>query len=253
MGASVTGFSHVAEGQPCQDYLVASCVGQGWLVGIVSDGAGSASRGADGSRAICEGLLRHLVDYLVEFEQAHRERPVDELEMRQALIEGIECTRACLENDPTAGSLSDFHATVIGVVAGPHGGFLFHIGDGAGCATNANSFSPTIMSQAENGDYANETFFFTQVDWQDHLRLTRFDKECDLIVLMSDGVSPFALGPGGREPYAPFLKPLSEYFKTNSREQGVRALAATLEKDDIRPITGDDKTLLWALRVLLDG
>jgi hypothetical protein len=81
------------------------------------------------------------------------------------------------------------------------------------------------------------------------LRLTSFGPEFGLVVLMSDGVTPFALGPGATEPHIPFIAPLSRFLITQPRDQGEKALAATLEKDALRRITSDDKTLLWALRM----
>ena len=68
---------------------------------------------------------------------------------------------------------------------------------------------------------------------------------------MSDGVTPLALASG--KPYAPFLDPLSRFLSEHSQEEGAAALAATLEEDAIRRITGDDKTLVWAIRSTMDA
>jgi hypothetical protein len=164
-------------------------------------------------------------------------------------MNGIESVRSEILKIAVDHSMGDFHATLIGVIAGPSGGLFFHIGDGAACATDVETFSPSILSQPENGEYANETFFFTQPDWQQHIRLTPFGRQFDLLALMSDGVTPFALASETAGPHKPFFDPLSRYLRSHTREEGESALAATLEKDAIRRITGDDKTLVWALRI----
>lgn len=252
VSASVTGFSHVADGTPCQDAHAVSVLDNGWFVGITSDGAGSAAHAAEGSRILCQGLLTYLAVYIDELHELARRVCLEESEIRKVIVEAVELVREKLLAETMDGSLSDFHATLVGVIAGPSGGLFFHVGDGVGCATNATEHSSFVISLPENGEYANETFFFTQHDWQSHLRLTPFGPDYNLIVLMSDGVSPFAMGPGGQEPHLPFLTPLSTYFSANDSLAGHKALVSTLESEKIRPITGDDKTLLWAMRVPID-
>jgi hypothetical protein len=251
VAASVAGFSHQAEGTPCQDCHGVSTLANGWMVGVVSDGAGSAVRSAEGSKAVCDELVSDLASRIIAF-TGSADAHVCETVLRQWLTDGIERVRTQLVERSTQGSLAEFHATLVGVIAGPNGGWFFHVGDGAACATNPLTFSPSISSLPENGEYANETYFFTQADWFEHLRLTPFGRNFNLVALMSDGVSPFAMAPGGSEPHVPFFGPISRYFEQNSREQNEKALIATLEKDAVRQITGDDKTLLWAVRIAAD-
>jgi hypothetical protein len=66
---------------------------------------------------------------------------------------------------------------------------------------------------------------------------------------MLEGVMPFALNSGGTTPYIPFLQPVSSFLTTHCRADGEMALANTLDREDIRQITDDDKTLIWALRL----
>jgi hypothetical protein len=199
-------------------------------------------RSAEGAKAICQGIVSHVVCQINSHSAPH------ENEARQWIFDAVERVRSELSQLSEATTLSDFHATLVGVIAGPKGGYFFHIGDGAACATHIADLSRSILSLPENGEYANETYFFTQPHWDQHLRLTPIDEDCDLIFLMSDGVTPFALAPRSTGPYAPFFEPLSRYLATRSREEGEEALSATLQKDALRRVTGDDKTLLWALR-----
>ncbi|MCM1140261.1 MAG: protein phosphatase 2C domain-containing protein [Muribaculum sp.] len=53
-GLSIQGRSHIQDGTECQDYHYFENLGEGWLLAIVSDGAGSAREAARGSKANCE-------------------------------------------------------------------------------------------------------------------------------------------------------------------------------------------------------
>jgi hypothetical protein len=249
VSASVAGFSHLIDNLPCQDQHAFSVLPKGWLVAVVSDGAGSAPLSQEGAAEICKGLVERLSEKLPELEATGEEWKGDTI--RAFICEGIELARARLGERQS--ELRDFAATVVGAIAGSNGGVLFHIGDGAACATVSGDLSSTIMSLPENGEYANETYFFTQDEWREHLRITTFGGNYDLITLMSDGVTPFALAPRLAGPHIPFFEPLSRYFADHDREEGCRALGATLQSDSIRRITGDDKTLLWAVRIKTDG
>lgn len=250
VGVSVAGFSHEETGIGSQD-AHAFRLSDDWLIAAISDGAGSANRSADGARAICEGVVSIVAPQLPGMaDDGHR---LDLSAAHRVITEAIELVRRSIVDAAGGDALADFHATLVGVVAGPAGGLFFHIGDGAACAMPSDTLAPCILSPPENGEYANETFFFTEPHWHDHLRITPFGAEHDCIALMSDGVTPFALTPGGRAPHGPFFRPISNYLRLHPREPGEQALAATLRSESVRAITGDDKTLLWALRVKADG
>ena len=164
-------------------------------------------------------------------------------------IEGsVEAARSRLSRLGDSGCLSDFDATLVGVVAGPEMGVFFHVGDGAACATKLDDVSTSVVCGPENGEYANETYFITQDGWRDHLRLSSFNSQYNLVALMSDGVTPFALAQGASALFQPFFDPLSKFLAEHNEEDGEQAIKNILERDAIRQITGDDKTLVWALR-----
>lgn len=58
VGFSMQGRSHIMTNVPCQDYHAFEDLGDGWLVAITSDGAGSARESARGSKANCDLALR---------------------------------------------------------------------------------------------------------------------------------------------------------------------------------------------------
>ena len=63
-GFSIQGRSHIMMQTPCQDYHAFEDLGDGWLLAITSDGAGSAREAARGSKGNCE-LATRLVKQLV--------------------------------------------------------------------------------------------------------------------------------------------------------------------------------------------
>lgn len=246
--ASVQGFDHRNASIPCQDAHAVKLEGD-CLVAIVSDGAGTACRADYGATRLCEDLGTALV----AARGADGGRRLGELDLdtvRQWVEQGIDALRVRLtaEARETAGSLSDFHATLVGAIADRSGGAFFHIGDGAAVAASSRDLGQFTVSAAANGEYSNETFFFTMPEWRSHLRLTRFGPEYDLLALMSDGVTPFALAKGGAAPFRPFLEPVSKFLGDCDAESGHAALVELLERDALRAISGDDKSLVWARR-----
>lgn len=65
LGFSIQGRSHIMNNIPCQDYHAFEDLGDGWLLAITSDGAGSAREAARGSKANCELAMR-LVKQLLD-------------------------------------------------------------------------------------------------------------------------------------------------------------------------------------------
>lgn len=65
LGFSMQGRSHIVTQTPCQDYHAFENLGNGWLLAITSDGAGSAREAARGSKANCELALK-LVKQLLD-------------------------------------------------------------------------------------------------------------------------------------------------------------------------------------------
>ena len=249
-GVSLAGFSHLENGSACQDAHRLNSIPNGWFVAVASDGAGSAARAAEGAAIVC----KEVADYLVVRIDEQRQRglsPLDPIVARQLVESAV---KKALDNlnglvAGSGGSLAQFHATLIGAVAGPDGGFFFHVGDGAACAMCSDDLSQYIISPPENGEYANETFFVTQDIWQDHLRLTLFGDNFNLIVLMTDGVTPYALARQSSGPAIPFFDPIVEFLLTHPPKEDEAALTSLLQRDAIRRITADDKTFVWGFKV----
>lgn len=250
--ASVAGFSHLESGLPCQDANQVLIEGDR-VIAIVSDGAGSAKHSDQGSRLLCDELTLWLREQLLS-ENAIAVSLLEDEQIKTLIERALEFVRERVTALAlaTGSAIEDYHATLIGVIADATGGAFFHIGDGAGFAATLGNPRFISLSAAENGEYANETFFFTQNSWREHLRIKRFGREFEFIALMSDGLTSFALDKTGQEPFDLFFSPLHRFFCENTEESGTEGLVELLQRDDLRKITGDDKTLVWLKRISSD-
>lgn len=244
-GISVAGFSHIEEGIPCQDAYAFEIREDGWLVGAVSDGAGSASMSHIGAEAYVSAVVRRFSDE-PELATWSSEK------MAATFIDEINATSLRLvEQHADEGELeqiskADFAATFVMLIANEAGGHFLHVGDGAGAALTLSDMESVAISKPENGQYANETYFVTMDAWEEHLRVTPFGAAFDTVLLMSDGVTPMAMTKGCEAPFPSFVGPVIEYLLKTELEKGQAALENTLSREQVRAVTGDDKTLFWA-------
>ncbi len=248
---SVAGPRHAAAGEPCQDSHVVTVTDSGALIAVVSDGAGSATFGAEGAAMICERVAARLQ---VAFDWGFVRNCSRSMlagacrSVRDAVVDARESLVA-LATDRGA-SIGDFHATLVGVALLPgRGGISFHIGDGAALAVAADS--RWQMSPPANGEYADTTYFYTEPGWRGRLRFCRIEPGFETVFVMTDGVTDLALSKQGAqsEPHMPFFDPIARFLSGASREEGESALHATLDSPTMRERTSDDKTLVWASAV----
>lgn len=250
VGAAVQGAAHVLDGTPCQDAHAHRVAGD-WLVAAVCDGAGSAALGGLGATVGAQAVVAALA-------QACGQAPPGPPGQARAFwhgaaIEAVQAARRAVERAlaETDGGTDDrgvplferAHATLVAAVARPSGGLFVHIGDGLGAARSGGE--TVAVSPPANGAYANETYFFTESDWDGQLRLTPFGPPFDLVALMSDGAAAFATE-AGPALHAGFWDPVSAFLDTADAGDARRALAETLGSEQADRVTGDDKTVLWA-------
>ena len=246
-GVSVAGFSHIEEEIPCQDAFAYKLRENGLLIAAIADGAGSARLSHIGAQAFVDAAV-------FKIHSSPALEPFDPDIVAAEIITAINETRTALteehinsESGPPL-SIGDFAATFLMVVANTDVGAFFHVGDGAGARFANADISSAVVSKPQNGEYANETYFVTRDDWKNYLRITRFDGAFDTILLMSDGVTPMAMTKGCAEPFGKFVTPVVDFLRNADADTGETALANTLSADNVRAVTGDDKTLLWAIR-----
>jgi hypothetical protein len=255
--ASTTGKRNLDAGAAGQD-ASACVVIEDLLVAVVCDGAGSAHEGRAGSQFIAHTLAQALAGALQAEHSsfaADRARDPDDASgaERAARLDAIiraaiESTRSQLAELAASRSLAlaDFACTLVGCAAVRGGGYFFHVGDGF--AIQQGPAGDTVLSRPENGEYADETYFVTDENWSDHLRLTMLSapERGAVIGLMSDGTAPFAVNRARSGFFRPFIDPIAAFLRTASAPHGDEALRNLLESPRACEISADDKTLLIA-------
>lgn len=249
-GASVLGSYHRSEGIPCQDAYAIRWGADEALGLVVADGAGSARLSHIGSQLLAERIAEVLV-------ADHGSEPLEAISgvvqgaiagLRDDLARDLPGASTLPDGSPPPG-LRDYAATLVACLLRPsQGGLFLQIGDGAGMALGFEHSDYTVLSLPENGEYANETYFFTMDSWAEHFRTTSFGIDAGAVLLMSDGVTPLALGKDGL-PFIPFVRPVHAHLLAADEEAGSSAVASTLGSERVDKITGDDRTLVWAARV----
>lgn len=244
--AAAIGKSHIDGGIPCQDAFAQRVVGD-TLVAIVCDGAGSQPLSHVGAATVSAGVVDALAQRLLQGEALCA---LDASAFSLLVGDLVAQARASIEQRAAAEGheLGNYACTLVGVIADGERGFFFHIGDGQAVLDGHDALQPPLMSLPENGEYANETYFVTGDAWREHLRITPLDRVQRAIVLMSDGAAPFVMMKGNTGLFRPFMDPVERFLASVPEADGSRGLAGTLEDPRTYTITGDDKTLLIALR-----
>jgi len=241
-GVSVRGFAHVESGVPCQDAHAVRIFENGF-VAAVADGAGSARHSHLGAALFADSLVyRSLLPALI-----------GQMDLIKLETEIKKCVNRCRDELSTSLELesqesvllSDYAATLLVAVSNGHEGFFFHVGDGAAVAFSEGSPENSVISRPANGQYANETYFVTMEEWEQYLRTTSFSGGYDTVLLMSDGVTPMAMTKGCDSLFGSFVEPVTRYLGGTARTAGENGLVQTLSSEQVRKVTGDDKTLVW--------
>ena len=227
------------------------------LVAVVCDGAGSAREGRTASDFIARALAEQLSSTLhagperlteVQAEgsaRLERDHPTPPSRRVRTRLADLAASREL--------ALHDFSCTLVGCVASRGGGCFFHVGDGF--AIQQGPAGDTVLSRPENGEYADETYFVTDENWKDHLRLTPLaaPERGAVIGLMSDGTAPFAVNRARSGFFRPFIDPIAalsarghgaERQRSPAQSAGEPAGLRNLGRRQdpaarLRPLTGD--------------
>jgi hypothetical protein len=246
--ASATGqrnFEHGVAGQDASHYIVTGDV----LVAIVCDGAGSVPEGRTGAEFMARALAENLA-HTVHADPSLCEVQAEGRARLEPIIRGaVDAVRTRLADIAASRELAphDFSCTLVGCVASPGGGCFFQIGDGFAIQQAANG--DCALSHPENGEYADETYFVTDENWSEHLRLTPLpapERGC-VIGLLSDGTAPFAVNRARSGFFRPFIDPIAAFLREATETNGNAALRNLLESPRACEISPDDKTLLLAM------
>lgn len=164
IGASLRGKSHIESNTECQDYHMCDKLDNGWVVLVVSDGAGSAKFAERGAKANCNIALT-LIKKLIQ-QKDWKTLPTEKdwnIEVTSIFLQIREIFNHKVNKLCDGTKLSDFCATIMLAVITPDGILAAHIGDGRmGFKTNTNEWKS--LSTPHKGEEANQTIFL-QNSW----------------------------------------------------------------------------------------
>ncbi len=193
-GVAVQGKDHIEAGVVCQDN-VASAAANGVYAIALSDGGGSRKFSQIGSefstRAVSELLTERFENFYERMERIAQGGPKAQALLLGLRLEILDHVLNALRTQVTAErSLPDFGCTL--QFAAIKGGRYIagHVGDGVMAALYQRGLSRRVevLSHPENGDGPNITFFITDHNAKDHLRLMHGEcHQLEGILMMSDG------------------------------------------------------------------
>jgi hypothetical protein len=236
--ASVIGTSHIQNGDRLQDACVVSKVGNGCILAIVSDGAGSAKFGAYGAWVTCRFLS-------VRFREWVRENPG--LPTEEELVDWIDELRVRISAIATSreSTARQFAATLAAIFVDQNEVVTLHVGDSAVVGRKGGEWE--VLCWPENGEYASSTYFVTD-DPEPRLNIVHRPREHNAFALFSDGVGDLALSHLEQSAHARFFDPMFRPVDAASEEGRLVELSAKLATYLAGPSvcerTDDDKTLI---------
>jgi serine/threonine protein phosphatase PrpC len=178
--AKIIGRSHIESNTVCQDSISISYRREVSCVSL-SDGAGSCKHSDIGSKLTSKILCKA---FSSKFDILFK---LEDRESAQYLIDQI-ITALDSKGISLQCDISQLSATAMFVAIKNDTYIAGHIGDGVIGILHSNNLS--VLSQPENGEFSNSTFFVTGNNAASHLRIYRGTIQSgDGFVLMSDGTA----------------------------------------------------------------
>ena len=203
-GIAVQGKDHIGAGVPCQDN-VAAAHKNGVHAIALSDGGGSRRFSQVGSehatKAACALLVERFDDFYTRMDQIKKGHPKADKMLLRLRLEILDAVMNALRAQVTPErALPDFGCT-LQFAAVKDGRYIAgHVGDGVIAALYQQGIERRVevLSHPENGDGPNITYFVTDHDAKDHLRLVHGEcRQLEGILMMSDGPEEVLYSAGG--------------------------------------------------------
>jgi hypothetical protein len=243
--ASVVGTAHqkLPDGE-CQDAHALDYVERlSAFVGVVSDGAGSASQAQRGSRIACDVVLKRIAEAspALVFSKTLADKTLDELKGKFRSLAGDEGSQ-----------IRDFACTLLVAIVCLDRSVFWQVGDGAMCFRERGEDRFKYAFWPEKGDYANVTYFVTDENAKDQLDFDISDGEIVELGMFSDGLERLALDFAAGEAHSGFFNGFFPHMRNLPEgrcDELSSQIANFLGSDRVNGRTDDDKTLILASRV----
>ena len=241
-GSSVIGLSHIKNNLPCQDHISILDNDDCCCISL-ADGAGSAKFAELGASIVTSKTCELIEQYFDNFFEDEAK------EVREKIIHVLR-TNLGKQAKVKEAVKRDFASTLLFVAIKGDNFIAGHIGDGIiGYIKDEDLIT---LSPPENGEYINETYFVTSINYQKNLRLFKGSVEnISGFVLMSDGTCESLFDKANRN-LAPIVKEIVEWLDENPTDVVTNALKSNLE-EVIRNKTLDDCSLAIMKKIITKG
>lgn len=238
--ASVLGTAHAEHNLACQDACRVHVDADYWI-GVVSDGAGSASFGGEGAVY----LVEHLPDIVSVIPPTNMSLAV--LTDCVAQVRHSLCDLAV----QAGRSPRDYACTLLLAVVCEQQAWFVQIGDGAMVVNNGVTLG--VVFWPEQGMYANMTHFLTDATALEYLQSCAVTTRVVDVALLSDGLQRLSLNYAQQTAHTEFFVPMWNQLRQHRQLVLLQQkLHIFLHSDKINARTDDDKTLVLASRLLVD-
>ncbi len=219
--------------------------GESYFLAFASDGSGSAPRSREGSEMACRTVFKHFTESIAKLGST---KNFTEKEVVHCVYETVQEIRhhAYAESRTP----KDYACTIIGVIIGPHNTICIQLGDGAIVISNRNIFG--VVFRPDSGEYVNATFYLTDANGMENLKIQFIDYQLEQFALFTDGIQPLAVKMADLTPHVPFFEPMLQYMRNPKmfNQNTINAdLAKFLGTEKVNQRTEDDKTLILATRL----
>lgn len=241
--ASVTGKQHQLRQEPNQD-VVRFQIWDQFCLGVLADGAGSASKGALGAQLAVDISLNRYAEWIEQ--QAFAVCPSDEnwFTCAQQLLQEIQ---ESLNHYANRGlySLTDLACTLLVFLATPNWLAGFQIGDSHLVLRQQEQDAYLLACKPMRGEYANETIFITSPEANSQIKTWIYSQSIGFIAAGSDGIEPVSLQYPDLQPFSGFYKTLDQWLQ-NSQADDLQQLEIFLASERLEQRTSDDRSLILA-------
>ncbi len=245
--SSVVGTSHLKTGARCQDSHHARIVrvgNQEFFIGLVSDGAGSATLSDIGSAKACEIFSEVIEQHLL----ASGGTPT--LQHAQDWLSTVQVNLQAIASSEGR-QVRDYACTILGAIIGADWSTFFQIGDGAiVISVSGEDDEWCWVFWPQHGEFANTTNFLTDeraVDCMEFVTQTGYVSE---IAMFTDGLENLLLQKSDRSVFSPWfnqmLPAVRALEKTGADAPLSQKLSDYLHSDTVCARSDDDKTLILA-------
>lgn len=226
----------------CQDFVRwTTLLDRRIVIGVVSDGAGSAKYSERGSECTVNVTIEELKNksWRTVPSQAQVEETFHSLveKVREELYK-LATIEGC--------SFQDLACTLLAFIASPSWLMAMQIGDGFIVIREASSKEYRLLFVPDKGEYINETTFVTSPDVAERTRIIINSISSEFICAATDGIESISLiKKENWRPFPGFFEPLRNHVQSSkSSELKELELSKFLNSERLNQATDDDKTLI---------